>query len=226
MCRGWRHHHSLSLSSRQHGQLNNRETSPSGISSAPDTLNYRVGPYPGCPFKCLMCRSTESGPIRGLFYETDVQNNTEGPQARDPSKCLKGQRYRERLVKEAFSFPATRVLKKDSDRAITGTEELCPCPAHFVQPGSPQAKQFHHFHTQLSLGQSCHRQKKKKNCTYAHRVALVVSDSLLPYGLWPSRLLYQEGGFSRQEYWSILAKTGRHTLLEHYISCCPTCQPL
>jgi len=28
-------------------------------------------------------------------------------------------------------------------------------------------------------------------------------------------------GFSRQKYWSILANTGCHTLLEHYISCCP-----
>jgi len=28
-------------------------------------------------------------------------------------------------------------------------------------------------------------------------------------------------GFSRQEYWSALANTGCHTLLEHYISCCP-----
>jgi len=27
-------------------------------------------------------------------------------------------------------------------------------------------------------------------------------------------------GFSRQEYWSIWANTGWHTLLEHYISCC------
>ena len=32
----------------------------------------------------------------------------------------------------------------------------------------------------------------------------------------------QEGGFSRQEYWSVLANTGCHTLLEHYISCCPS----
>ena len=30
--------------------------------------------------------------------------------------------------------------------------------------------------------------------------------------------------FSRQ-YWSILANTGCHTHLEHYISCCPSCQP-
>ena len=35
----------------------------------------------------------------------------------------------------------------------------------------------------------------------------------------------QGGRFSRQEYWSVLANTGCHTLLEHHISCCPSCQP-
>ena len=30
--------------------------------------------------------------------------------------------------------------------------------------------------------------------------------------------------FSRQAYWSVLANTGCHTLLEHYISCCPSHQ--
>ena len=58
------------------------------------------------------------------------------------------------------------------------------------------------------------------------RFALVVSDSLQPCRLWPARLLYQGGGFSRQEYWSILANTGCPTLLEHCISCCPSCQLL
>ena len=62
----------------------------------------------------------------------------------------------------------------------------------------------------------------KKSCLYALRVALVVSDS------WPCRLSFQaslqERGFSRQEYWSVLANTGHHTLLEHYISCCPSHQ--
>ena len=33
-----------------------------------------------------------------------------------------------------------------------------------------------------------------------------------------------ERGFSRQEYWSILANTGCHTLLEHYISYFPSRQ--
>ena len=31
-------------------------------------------------------------------------------------------------------------------------------------------------------------------------------------------------GFSRQECWSVLANTGCHTLLEHYISCSPSYQ--
>ena len=60
----------------------------------------------------------------------------------------------------------------------------------------------------------------KKSCAYAHGVALVVTDWLRPCGLWPARLLCQGKGFSRQEYWSILANTGYPTLLEHYISCC------
>ena len=57
MHRGWSHHHdlSLSLSTGQHQQLNNREAGPS-TACAP---NYRVGPHPGCSFKCLMCWSTE-----------------------------------------------------------------------------------------------------------------------------------------------------------------------
>ena len=113
--------------------------------------------------------------------------------------------------------------KKDSDRAITPEAEAVRVPAHLAPPGSLQAKQLHHLHAQLSLGQSCHRQKKKKkSCIYVQRVALVVSNSLSSCGLWPARLL--SGGFSRQEYRSILANTGCHTLLEHYISCCPSCQ--
>ena len=40
-----------------------------------------------------------------------------------------------------------------------------------------------------------------------------------------ARLLCQGGGFSRQAYWCVLANTGCHPLLEHYISCCPGRQP-
>ena len=50
--------------------------------------------------------------------------------------------------------------QKDSDRARTPAVEAVCVPAHLVLPGSPQAKQLRHLHAQLSLGQSCHRQKK------------------------------------------------------------------
>ena len=168
----------------------------------PDAPIYRVGPQPGGP-----------------LYVPDTLNNREEPQAREPSKCPNRWSYGERLAKVAFWLPATRGWKKDSDRATTTAEEAVYVPACLAPAGSPQAKQLHHLHTQLSLGQSCHRQNK--SCISAHRVISVVSDSLQCCRLWPARLLYQGRGFSKQEYWSILAKTGCHTLLEHYISCCP-----
>ena len=121
--------------------------------------------------------------------------------------------------------PSDHQLQEAQKKTLTGSYSCSrgsPCPAHLVLRESPQAKQLCHFHAQLSRGQRWHRQKK--SCIYAHRVALVVSNSLRPCRLWPSRLLCQGGGFSRQEYWSILANIGCHTLLEHYISCCPSHQ--
>ena len=113
---------------------------------------YRVGSQPEGPL-CV----------------PDALNNREGPQARDPPKCLNGQSYEERLAKEAFRSTATTGQKNDSDRAITPTVEAVHIPAHLAPPGSPQAKQLCHLHAQLSLGQSCHRQKKVLHlCTQGH----------------------------------------------------------
>ena len=49
--------------------------------------------------------------------------------------------------------------KKDNDRAITPVVEAVRVLVHSTSPGSLQAKQLCHLHAQLSLGQSCHRQK-------------------------------------------------------------------
>ena len=155
-----------------------------------------------------------------------MPNNREGPQGREPSKCLNGRSCGERLANESFWLQTTRDLKIDSDRAISPVVEAVRVPTHLASPGSPQAKQMHQFHAQLSLRQSCHRQKKK-SCAYACRIASVVSDSLQPCGpwtVWPARLLCQGWWFSRQEYWSVLANIGCYTLLEHCISCCPSLQ--
>ena len=60
---------------------------------------------------------------------------------------------------------------------------------------------------------------KKNSCIYACRVTSVVSESLQPYRLWPARLLCQGGGFSRQEYWSVLANTHTDTHTQKSLSC-------
>ena len=150
----------------------------------------------------------------------DVPNNREGPQAREPSKCLNGQSYTERLAKEAFWLSATRDLKKGFDRPVTAAAEAVSVPAHLVPPGSPQPKQLCHFHAQSSMGQSCHRQKVFCLCTWGHFGHVQLFETLWTVACQAS--LSEE--FSRQEYWSVLANTGCHTLLDHYISCCPSCQ--
>ena len=111
-------------------------------------------------------------------------------------------------------------LEKRLCRAITPAAEAGCVPAPLVPPGPLQTKQPCHLHAQLSRGQSCHRQKK--SCIYARRVASAVSSSLRTCRLWPARL--PSGEFSRQEYWSVWANTGRHPLLEHCTSCCPSRQ--
>ena len=108
-------------------------------------------------------------------------------------------------------------LEKKIDRAITPAMEAVCVPKHLALPGSLKAKQLHHLHAQLSLRQSYHRpKKKKKSCVYAHTVTSFLSDSLWPCWLWHARLLCQR--------WGSPANTGCHTLLEHYISCCPSYQ--
>ena len=73
-------------------------------------------------------------------------------------------------------------------------------------------------------GRAATGKKEKKSCIHGHRVTLLMSELLWPCKLWPVRLPCQGEGFSRQEYWSVLANTGCLTLLEHYIFCCPSRQ--
>ena len=63
----------------------------------PDVPIYRAGPQP-----------------EGPFHVPDAPNNRGGPEAREPSECLNGQSYGERLAKEAFCLPGTRGLQRDS----------------------------------------------------------------------------------------------------------------
>ena len=153
---------------------------------------------------CLTCGTTEKDPRQG-----------------SPLSAWMGRATEEDWPKRSSYRQLQEARKKDSDGAITPVKAVY-VPAQLALPGSPQAKQLCHLHAQLSLGQSCHRQK---NLASMHAGdASVVSNSLQPCRLWPARILCQKVGFSKQEYWSVLANTDCHTLLEHYISCCPSCQ--
>ena len=101
-----------------------------------------------------------------------------------------------------------------------GGGSSCPCTLGTTRVPASQAAV--HLHTQLLLGQSCHRQKSLPSmCTGSLRQCLTLC---FPVDCGLPGFSIREWGFSRQEYWSILANTGFHILLEVYISCCPSCQ--
>ena len=94
---------------------------------------------------CLTCQKTEKDPIQGI-----------------PLSVWMGRAMEKDWPKKPSGHQLQEARKKDSDRAITPAVEAVCVPEHSVLPVSLQAKQLHHLHGQLSLGQSCHRKKKKK----------------------------------------------------------------
>ena len=108
----------------------------------PHTPIYRLGPRPGGP-----------------LYVPDVLNNREGPQAREPPKCLNKAELQRKTGQRGLLIASYKRLEKDTDRTITPAAEAVRVPAHLAPPGSLKAKQLQHLHTELSLGQSCHKQK-------------------------------------------------------------------
>ena len=170
MHRGWSHHHSLSLPTGQHWQLNSREAGP--LNAWRTELQSRTPPR--VLFKCLTHLQSRT-PARGAplcAWNTKQQTRTLG---KTPSKCLNRWSYGERLAKEAFWLPATRGLKKDSDRAITPAAEAVSVPAHLVPPGPRKPSSCHTFTLNPHWGRGA---TGKKSCVYAHRVASVMSNSL------------------------------------------------
>ena len=137
-----------------------------------DVQNYRAGPQPG-----------------GALYVPDSKQQRRIP-ARESSKCLNGQSYRERLAKEAFWLPATRGSKKDPDRATTPGAEATVSLHSWLHQGAHKPSSC----TTLMLNpHGAELPQVKKSCVYACRVTWVVSDSLQSYGLWPAGFLCQGG---------------------------------
>ena len=98
-------------------------------------------------------------------------------------------------------------------------EAVC-VPARSAPPGSPQAKRLCHLQAQSHWGGADTGKKKSCICVRKGASCPTLCDPV-DCGL-PG---FSVGGFSRQEHWSVLANTGCQTLLEHCISCCPSCQP-
>ena len=148
-------------------QLNNREAGPS---------------------KAWHAELQSRAPARGPLCVSDVLGNG-GLQAREPSKCLSRWSYRERLAKEASDRRPQEAKKETLTRVSCGGGS--PCPFTLGTARAPQAKQLRHLHAQLSLGQSCHRQKKVSMWTGSLPSC---PDFLRLGGLWPARLLCQGVG--------------------------------
>ena len=82
----------------------------------PDVLIYRVGPQPGGP-----------------LYVSDLPNNREGPQAREPSMCLNRVGWGEAMEKvwpKRPSDPQLQGAQKKTDRAIVSVAEAVHTRCH------------------------------------------------------------------------------------------------
>ena len=108
----------------------------------------------------------------------DVPSNTEGPLAKDPSKCLNWWSYGERLAEEAFSSPGVRGSKKLC-RAVTPAAEAVSVPAS--QAAVPPSRS--------TLTGAELPQAKKKSLVFMHAGSLQSCSTQLPCRLWPARLL-------------------------------------
>ena len=103
--------------------------------------------------------------------------------------------------------------------------EAVHVPIHLVLLGSPQAKQLSHL--QLSeprstlTGEELPQAKKVLHLCMQGHFGCVQQFATL-WTMACQSFLFR--AFSRQEYRSVLANTGFHALLEHYISCFPSHQ--
>ena len=107
---GQSHHHSLTLSRRQHQQLNSRAAGP-----------------PRAWYTELQNRTPATGGRARGPCVPGVLSNRGGPQAREPSKCLNRRGYRERPAKR----PSDCQLHETWEKTLIGPQLLqqrqCPC---------------------------------------------------------------------------------------------------
>ena len=100
-----------------------------------------------------------------------------------------------------------REAHKKTGRAIIPSTKAVCVPAHLAPPGSLQAKQLRHLHAQLSLGQSCHRPKKKKGLVFMRAVSLLSCPTVcdpVDCGLPGFSVRGRSPGKNTGVYWPIL----------------------
>ena len=131
-------------------------------------------------------RRTQSG---GPLYVPDVPNNIQGPQTREPSKCLNGPSYGERLARETWkkTLPGPWLLLR---RQSIFPHSWCCWGLH--KPSSCTTFMHNSLWGRAAAG-------KKKSLAPMCAGSLQSCPTLRPCRLWPARLLCQGGGFSRQE---------------------------
>ena len=83
------------------GSLDQRSIKCEGITHIVNCLQEVCFRQSGMPQGLACLRFTKEATVEER-RRADAPNNGEGPQAREPSKCLNGQSYREILTKEAF----------------------------------------------------------------------------------------------------------------------------
>ena len=115
------------------------------------------------------------------------------------------------LEKDWLERPSDRQLREARERslvrAITSALEAVRVSAHLVLPGSPQARQLHYCHAQLSLGQSCHRQKNLASMQAGPFQSCLILCNPVDCGL-PGFSVRERGrgspGKNTRRYWTIL----------------------
>ena len=138
-------------------------------------------------------------------WENRAPNSREGPQAREPSKCLNGRSYGERLAKEAFWSPATRGSEKDSDRAIIpAVEAVCvPCTLGTARVPASQAA----APPSQSVLTGAELPRGEKSLVFMRTALLRSCSTPCDPVDWPARLLCQRWGSPGKTtgvYWPIL----------------------
>ena len=115
-----------------------------------------------------MHQTTEKDPTQGAPLSAWRAEQEKDSRQGSPLSAWRGRAMEKDWPKRPSDHQLQEAPKKDPNRAITPAAEAVHVPAHLALPGSPQAKQLHHLHTQISLGQSCHRQEVLHLCTQGH----------------------------------------------------------